>query len=106
MTAPQFGLSDRPRRHPDSAFRSIADEGGLVVLAGKAEVKVLNPVGMTVFALLDGHHDIRQIVGVVAHDFDVDTTHALSDVQEFLGDLGAHGMLMDPTAASKQETSG
>ncbi len=31
-----------PKKHPDSAFRAIGDEGGLVVLPGRAEVKVLN----------------------------------------------------------------
>ena len=106
MSNPKFGLGDRPRRHPDSAFRAVGEDGGLVVLAGKAEVKVLNPVGMTVFALLDGQHELHQIVGIVADEFDVDTPRALADVQEFLADLDEHGMLLDAAAAAQQETSG
>ncbi len=35
-----------PRRHPDTAFRPVGDEGGLVVIPGRSEVKVLNPVAM------------------------------------------------------------
>ncbi len=105
MTTQQFSLDERPRRHPDSAFRPIGDEGGLVVLAGKAEVKVLNPVGIAVFALLDGLHSVREIVAAVAEDFDVGGEQALTDVQEFLADLGSQGMLMAPEAESAQETS-
>lgn len=105
MNTPQFSLDGRPKRHPDSAFRSIAADGGLVVLAGKAEVKVLNPVGMTVFALLDGRHSVREIVATVADEFEVDGAQALTDVQEFLADLEMQGMLMAPDAESAQETS-
>ena len=105
MTTQEFSLEECPKRHPDSAFRAIGDEGGLVVLAGKAEVKVLNPVGMTVFALLDGRHSVREIAAIVARDFEVDSAQAFTDVQEFLAELGGQGMLLAPNAASAQETS-
>ena len=105
MDTLRFRLDDRPRRHPDSAFRSIADEGGLVVLAGRAEVKVLNPVGITIFALLDGAHSVREIAATVAGEFDVDDERALADVHEFLADLGGNGMLSHPAAEPAEETS-
>ena len=85
--------STHPRRHPDTAFRKIGDEGGLVVLPGRAEVKVLNPVGIAVFSQLDGSKDIDTIVASVAEEFDVDLAAAREDVVSFIDDLRKNGML-------------
>ena len=93
MSLPGPSLEARPRRHPDSAFRPIADEGGLVVLPGRAEVKVLNPVGIRIFGLLDGTHSVGEIVDVIAAEYEVAETDAREDVRAFLAQLEAHGML-------------
>ena len=93
MTTQPISLTDRPRRHPDSSYRAIADEGGLVVLPGRSEVKVLNPVGVKVFSLLDGEHTVEAIVAAVTAEFEVSIVQAGRDVQAFLGELSAHGML-------------
>jgi hypothetical protein len=82
-----------PRRHPDAAFRPVGDEGGLVVLPDKAEVKVLNPVAIKVFGLLDGQHSPEQLAGLVAEEFDVTEEQALQDIESFLEELRSHGML-------------
>ena len=82
-----------PRRHPDTAFRKIGDEGGLVVLPGRAEVKVLNPVGVAVFSQLDGSKDIEALAAYVAEEFDVELAVAREDVLTFLDDLRQNGML-------------
>ncbi len=102
MSLAELSPESRPRRHPDSSFRTIADEGGLVVLPGKAEVKVLNPVGIKVFGLLDGEHTIREIVEQVLDEFDVSEAQALEDVTAFVGELQQHGMLAAPTRAGGQ----
>lgn len=88
-----LSLTDRPRRHPDSSFREIPDEGGLVVLPGKAQVKVLNPVGIRVFSMLDGTRTLEEIAARVADEFDVPMETARQDVLGFLSDLADHGML-------------
>ncbi len=93
MTSPSFPLTDRPRRHPDCAYRAIGDDGGLVVLPGKGEVKVLNPVGVKIYSLLDGDHTVEEIVGAVTAEFDVSADVARGDVQVFLGELAAQGMI-------------
>jgi hypothetical protein len=85
--------SSHPRRHPDSAFRKIGDEGGLVVLPGRAEVKVLNPVGVAVFALLDGSRDVDELAAAVAGEFEIDAEAARRDVLDFLEQLRENGML-------------
>ena len=55
-------VAPKPRRHPEAAFRAMGDEGGLVVLPTRREVKVLNEVGMRVFAMLDGTHTEDEII--------------------------------------------
>ncbi len=93
MTAPANSLSDRPRRHPDCAYRAIGDEGGLVVLPGRGEIKVLNPVGVEVYALLDGSHTVEDIVAAISDRFEVSAETAREDIRVFLGELAANGML-------------
>ncbi len=90
-----------PRRHPDTAFRQVGDEGGLVVLPGKSEVKVLNPVGIAVFSRLDGTKDVNELAGIIAGEFEIDLPQAREDVIAFLTELHHEGMLADP--ASPQE---
>jgi hypothetical protein len=88
-----------PKRHPDSAFRKIGEEGGLVVLPGTAEVKVLNPSGIIVFSMLDGTHDIDEIAARVAEEFEIDLPAARADVVSFLDELSRAGMLAEPAEA-------
>ncbi len=95
MTAQQTALPTHPRRNPSTAFRRVGDEGGLVVIPGRSEVKVLNPVGIAVFALLDGEHTVDDIVARIQDEFDVTPDAARADVLSFLHDLAAHGMLAE-----------
>lgn len=88
-----------PRRHPDTSFRKIGDEGGLVVLPGKAEVKVLNPAAIKIFALLDGAHTADEIAAAVSDEFEVTREQALEDLRAFLAELDEHGMLDRPARA-------
>lgn len=85
-----------PRRHPDTAFRPVGDEGGLVVLPGRSEVKVLNPVAIRVYSMLDGDHSVDSIVEAVTEEFQVDAATAARDVGDFLGELKEHGLLAAP----------
>lgn len=94
-------MDDRPRRHADSSFRKIAEEGGLVVLPGRAEVKVLNPAGIKIFSMLDGEHTREEIARAVCEEFEVSEENALRDVNSFVDDLGRHGMLMDSKAVAE-----
>lgn len=82
-----------PKRHPETAFRVVDEDGGLVVLAGRSEVKVLNPVAIKIFSLLDGEHSIQAITDSVVEEFEVSPEDAGRDVQAFLDELQANGML-------------
>ena len=85
--------TSNPVRHPDTAFRPIGEEGGLVVLSGRQEVKVLNPAAIKIFSLLDGQHSAEEIARQVSEEFDVTADDALRDVQAFIEELNQHGML-------------
>lgn len=94
-----------PRRHPDTAFRQIGDEGGLVVLPGRAEVKVLNPVGIAVFSRLDGSRDVEALAAAVADEFEIELGQAREDVVSFLTELQREGLLADASAAPNERSS-
>ena len=83
-----------PRRHPEAAFRPVGEEGGLVVLSTQCEIKVLNPVGIKIFSMLDGTHSEVQIAEAVAGEFEVSAEKAADDVRDFLGELQRNGMLL------------
>lgn len=95
-------LMSFPRRHPDTAFRQVGDEGGLVVLPGKSEVKVLNPVGIAVFSLLDGSRDVDTLAAAIAGEFEIELTQAREDVVAFLTELQGEGMLADAADPSER----
>ena len=76
------------------------DEGGLVVLPARAEVKVLNPVGIKIFSMLDGTRTPEEIAAVVATEFEVSAEEALRDVQGFLEELAGQGMLAPAEAGA------
>ena len=95
-------MADFVRRHPDCAFRAVADEGGLVVLPGRAEVKVLNPAGIKIFSLLDGQHSEAAIARAVADEFDVSEAQALEDVRGFVAELDAAGLLAETEPAAEE----
>jgi len=90
--------SIRPRRLQECSFRAIGNEGGLVVLPGRSEVKVLNPVAIRVFGLLDGSRTVEEIVAVVLDEFDVAPEVARADLESFLAQLDRHGMLVPAEA--------
>lgn len=89
-----MALPTHPRRNPSTSFRKVGDEGGLVVLPGRSEVKVLNPVGIAVYGLLDGSHSVDEIVRSVTEEFEIEPSQAREDVMWFLNQLADHGMLV------------
>ncbi len=93
-------MEEKPCRSPETAYRSVSDEGGLVVLPHKSEVKVLNPVGTRIFELLDGKRTIDQIADTIASEFEVEPAQAKADVREFVESLRSHGMLASDGAGN------
>ncbi len=90
----------KPQRTADSAHRAVGDEGGLVVLPKRSQVKVLNPVGSKIYSMLDGKHTHDEIVKAVTEEFDVNEDQARKDVSDFLEQLRSEEMLADDDAGS------
>jgi hypothetical protein len=88
-----MSVQDKPKRHSGHAYRSIGDEGGLVVVPNQSKVQVLNPVGIKVYGMLDGTHTRDEIVRAVMDEFDVEEQTARTDVDAFLDQLDKEGML-------------
>jgi hypothetical protein len=101
-TAVAADKDKNPRRNPRTAFRSVADEGCLVVVPTAGTVEVLNPIGGKVYELLDGKHTEDDIVRALVEEFDVSETQARTDLQAFLDELRAKDML---AVAGAEETS-
>ena len=102
MSVSDLDLESRPMRHPDSAYKSIAGEGGLVVLPGRAEVKVLNPTAVHIFSLLDGWHTLEEIARSIFDEYEVSIDDARRDVRQFVAVLEEHGMLaVDPETGAQ-----
>ena len=94
-----MGKDPFPRRHPDTAFRAIGDEGGLVVLPSDAEVKVINndtdvaPWDVGVHAsrtTFIGGNSARLAARKAREKL---LAEARRDIEAFIGDLEANGML-------------
>jgi hypothetical protein len=97
-------VEERPCRSPETAYRSVSDEGGLVVLPNRSEVKVLNPVGTRIFELLDGTRTVGEIAATIANEYDVTTEQSRIDVDEFVASLRSHGMLAGAAGEANGES--
>jgi len=81
-----------PRKHPDAAAR-VYDEEAFIVLPHKGQYKILNKVGTRIWELMDGARSTSDIARTISNEYETTYDEALSDVEEFLGDLRTHGML-------------
>ena len=101
MPPEEIAPDSRPVRHPDSSFRAVGDEGGLVILPGRAEVQVLNPVGISVFTLLDGKLTVGEIAARIVEEYDVTEEQALKDIREFITEMAEQGMLAESATTAE-----
>lgn len=78
----------------------------MVVLPSKSEVKVLNPVGIRVFSLIDGTKTPEEVARAVFEEFEVDYETAFSDTYAFLAELEEQGMLAHPIPDDVRKRAG
>ena len=97
-------MEKKPCRSPETAYRSVSDEGGLVVLPNRSEVKVLSPVGARIFELLDGTRTVDDIASTIVDEYEVAHDQARGDVDEFVVSLREHGMLAEPAGETNGES--
>lgn len=76
----------KPLRTEGVNWRLVEDEGFLLD-PDTGRHWALNPVGVYVWDLCDGRHDVARIVGAVSRQFRVPLDIAAADVDAFLLDL-------------------
>ena len=83
-----------PRRSP-TEVHEVEDNGDLVVLdPDGTRLIVLNPIGAVVYGLVDGNHDVDQLVELVATTLAAPTDQVRRDVIAFLTELAARGLVV------------
>lgn len=85
-------LSTVLTKSPDAAFRTY-DGQATIVLPSRAQVSVLNEVGSAVWERIDGRRSLQEILDGVLEEFDITRDQALSDLEAFVADLRAQGMV-------------
>src|SRR5581483_1521330 len=81
-------------RNPATAWRVIAGEAVVLSLDSKT-LRGLNPVGSRVWELIDGRRSTDEIAARLVQEFDVDLARALQEVDVFVRQLLAKGLLTE-----------
>jgi len=87
----------KPKRHPDAASR-IYDGEAFIVLPSQSVYKILNSTGTRIWDLIDGNRTIDEMVRTIADEYEVTAEEARIDIDQFIKDLTANGMLAGDTA--------
>ena len=83
--------SDKPLANPVVVFREEFDKWGVLFNPDNADAVGINPVGIVAWNLLDGQHDLKDIVAAVKDSF-LDVPDAVGDhVTAFINDLIERG---------------
>jgi hypothetical protein len=94
--------SERYSRAERLPFRRLDDQT-VIVDPRRREVHVLNGVGSAIWDLLQQTRNVVDLVAALEHEgsFDADFDTIAADVQAFLADLVAKGLItVEPTAGS------
>ena len=94
----------RVTRAPNVAWR-VLDGAAVLVAPSSPTVQTLNPVGTLVWTLADGR-TVPELVDAVVNEFEVERTEASLDVERFVLDLAAKGMLIASGAPGSARIGG
>lgn len=79
-------------KSPDAAYRTY-DGQATIVLPSRAQVSVLNEVGSAVWERIDGRKSLQEILDGIMEEFEITRDRALTDLEAFVADLRAQGMV-------------
>lgn len=81
-----------PVPNQDFCVRQVGEE--LVFLAESGDQYIsLNSVGSFLWQQMDGQHSLRDIADILRDEYEVSEAVALADLQEFVAQLQAQGLL-------------
>lgn len=87
-----MNLEDTPHQLDDVIWRVIDDQAVLVSPEG-GQVTILNEVGSTIWSLIDGQNNGRDIARRLLQQYDVTAQQAHQDVENFLTKLEDRGLV-------------
>lgn len=90
-------LESHPHRSDQIRWQTV-DEEGILVNLDSGYYFSLNAVGLFIWNLCDGDHSAGTILEGIKESFDVDDTTASQDLQSFMNQLEAEGLLEIPNA--------
>ena len=82
-----------PNKSHHTASR-IIDRQAVVVIPGKGQVNILNPVGSRIWELADGKKSLNELAMIISNEFEVEPQVAYLDTEEFVQELLEKGMLV------------
>ena len=94
-----------PTPDTDIAFHPFAD-GGALHRIGSHRLWVLNVTAATLWCLLDGRRDVRELAGAYRRRFGIDDAAARQDVDLLLGRFSEGGLLKGNAPADDRITGG
>jgi len=83
------------RRARDVRFRAVDDET-VVIRQEAAEALVLNELAGRILDLIDGQRTVGAVVDQLLLEYDVEAIDLVADVQEYLEELLATGVVVAP----------
>lgn len=92
-------MISNPAANPIIVLREEFDNYGLLFDPNKGEVLVINPVGVSIWKLMDGKRDINEIVREVGNLYEDVSNEAPKEIEAFIIDLvnrGFVGSIIDP----------
>jgi hypothetical protein len=91
----------RYRQKDRIAGRDIAGESFLIPVCGQPSdmenIFILNPQAGFIWQRLDGKRTVAAIIADIVEDFSVASTQAGADMDEFIGQLLANGLIEEVT---------
>lgn len=82
-----------PNKSLHTASR-IIDRQAVVVIPGKGQVNLLNPVGSRLWELADGKKSLNELAMLISNEFEVEPEVAYLDTEEFVRELLEKRMLV------------
>jgi SynChlorMet cassette protein ScmD len=84
---------DKPIANPIAVLREEFDDWGVLFNPDTADAVGINPVGIAIWKLLDGEHDIGQIQDLIQEQFEGVPEAAGEEISAFINDLEERGFV-------------
>ena len=91
--------TDRPVANPVVVLREEFDDWAVLFNPDTANAVGINPVGVAVWKMLDGEHDLTSIVSEVKEQFEEVPESVVEDLGGFIDNLAEQGFVGEETPA-------